>query len=393
MNLSYETGPVPAVVAGPGCSARLAERLPGDARSLLLVCDAGVAAAGLPERVEAALPDTLAVERFVAPAGEPNVATIDAAAEVARGLDRPVIVGLGGGTAMDIAKLVAALTRNPGSVAQYALGARPLSGRTPAFMIPTTAGTGAEVARTCVLSDDDGRKLWAWSPELGPDGILLDPELTLSLPPGVTIATGLDAFVHALEATSSRAGNRWIEAMALAAIRLVRTNLATVATRPDDLAARQAMQEAALLAGMAINAGGTGIAHNIGHALGTCYHLPHGVAVALGLQASLDWSVAGAPERFSAAAAAFEPGFDAAQLPAACGDWMQQLGFGPIAAALLPDSLDAALVAAAMAATENAPMARNSARPPRAEEFPGLAERVIAVCDRCRERSLAGATS
>lgn len=393
MNLSYETGPVPAVMAGPGCSGRLAERLPGDARSLLLVCDVGVAAAGLPERVEAALPDALAVERFVAPAGEPAVATIDAAAEIARGLDRPVIVGLGGGTAMDIAKLVAALTRNPGSVAQYTLSARPLAGRAPAFMIPTTAGTGAEVARTCVLSDDAGRKLWAWSPELGPDGILLDPELTLSLPAGVTLATGLDAFVHALEAASGQAGNRWIEAMALAAIRLVRANLAAVAARPHDLEARQAMQEAALLAGMAIDAGGTGIAHNIGHALGTCYHLPHGIAVALGLQASLDWSVAGAAERFSAAAAAFEPGLETEQLPAACGNWMQQLGFGPIAAALLPSSLDAALLGEAMAATENAPMARNSARPPQAEEFTGLAERVIAVCEHCRERPLAGAAS
>lgn len=390
MNLSYETGPVPAVMAGPGCCARLAERLPGDARSLLLVCDAGVAAAGLPERVETALASSLTFERFVAPAGEPKVATIDAAAEVARGLDRPVVVGLGGGTAMDIAKLVAALTCNPGSVAQYALGARPLEGRAPAFMIPTTAGTGAEVARTCVLSDDDGRKLWAWSPELGPDGILLDPGLTLSLPAGVTIATGLDAFVHALEATSGQAGNRWIEAMALAAIRLVRANLATVAARPDDLAARQAMQEAALLAGMAIDAGGTGIAHNIGHALGTCYHLPHGVAVALGLQASLDWSVTGAPGRFSAAAAAFEPGFEAAQLSAGCGDWMESLDFGPIAAALLPDRLDSDIIAAAMAADENAPMARNSARPPQADEFRDLAERVVTVCEHCRDRTTLG---
>lgn len=391
MNLSYETGPVPAVMAGPGCSARLGERLPGDARSLLLVCDAGVVAAGLPERVEAVLPDALTVERFVAPAGEPAVATIDAAAEIARGLDRPAVVGLGGGTALDIAKLAAALVRNPGSVARYALGARPLAGRAPVFMIPTTAGTGAEVARTCVLSDDDGRKLWAWSPALGPDGILLDPELTLSLPAGVTIATGLDAFVHALEATSGQAGNRWIEAMALAAIRLVRANLATVAARPDDLAARQAMQEAALLAGMAIDVGGTGIAHNIGHALGTCYHLPHGVAVALGLQASLDWSVAGAPERFAAAAAAFEAGFEAAQLPAGCGHWMESLDFGPIAAALLPDRLDGETIAAAMAADENAPMARNSARPPREDDLADLAERVVAVCERQRGRLTAGA--
>lgn len=382
MNQTYETGRIPPVVAGPGSIGRLGECLPENCRRVLLVCDAGVAAAGLPGRVEAVLPGGFAVEQFVAPAGEPLVATVDAAAARARAIDGVTVIGLGGGTAMDIAKLAAALVRNPGSVADYALGVKPFSGRAPAVMIPTTAGTGAETARTCILSDAGGRKLWAWSPALSVDAIVLDPELALSLPAGVSVATGLDAFAHALEATTGQAANRWIEAAGLSAIRLATTHLDTVVREPDNVAARQAMQESALLAGIAIDSGGTGIAHNIGHALGTVYHLPHGVAVTLGLQASLAWSIEALPERFSASAAAFVPGHQPEGLAAAFDGWVDRLGFGAIVADLLPESLDAAAIAEAMQAGENAPMARNSARPPGADDWQMLAERVAGVCDR-----------
>lgn len=388
MNQTYETGRIPPVVAGPGSVARLGECMPGDSGHVLLVCDAGVAAAGLPARVEAALPGGFPVEQFVAPAGEPLVATVDEAAARARDLDGVTVIGLGGGTALDIAKLVAALVRNPGSVADYALGANPFSGRAPAVMIPTTAGTGAEVARTCVFSDADQRKLWAWSPSFSVDAIVLDPELTLSLPIAVSIPTGLDAFVHALEATTGRATNRWIEAAALAAIRLASTHLDTIVRAPDDVNARQAMQEAALLAGIAIDSGGTGIAHNIGHALGTVYHLPHGVAVTLGLQATLAWSIEAAPERFDAPAAAFVPGHRPEDLAAAFDKWVERLGFAAIAVKQLPHSLDARAIAEAMQAGENEPMARNSARPPEDDEWNLLAERVVGVCAHYRQAAV-----
>jgi alcohol dehydrogenase class IV len=389
LNAHYVSGNVPPVVAGPGSAERLAEYLPGATRSILIVCDAGVAAVGLPEAVEAALPADIAVERFVAPAGEPKFATIDTAAARARALAAHglAIVGLGGGTAMDIAKLAAALVHNPGPVADYVLGRQPFTGRAPAVMVPTTAGTGAEIARTCILGDADGRKLWAWSPALAPDRVVLDPALTRTLPHPITIATGLDAFAHALEAATGQATNRWIEAMGLSAIRLVATHLETLVGDPEDLDARQAMQEAALLAGIAIDAGGTGVAHNLAHALGTCSGVPHGVAVALGLRASLGWSVDGAPGRFAASASTFAGGVPAARLPEAVSGWMDRLGFDAVAAASLDAMPDAQGLADCMAADENRPMLRNSARPPEDGELAGLAAAVVAECERAAARA------
>lgn len=131
------------------------------------------------------------------------------------------MIGLGGGTALDIAKLVAALAESPGDMADYLLAKTPWAGRVPAVMVPTTSGTGSEVTRTSILTDPEGRKLWAWGDELLPDAVLLDPALTLGLPATLTATTGLDAFVHALEATTGQGQHTFIEATALQAIRLV----------------------------------------------------------------------------------------------------------------------------------------------------------------------------
>ena len=184
-------------------------------------------------------------------------------------------------------------------VEHYALGANPLPGHRPMVAIPTTAGTGAEVTRTCIVTDRDGRKVWTWGDELLPDLVVLDPASTVTMPSHVTAATGLDAFVHAIEAVSGRRSTALVTAPALHALRLVLDHLPIAVTQPDDLDARQAMQEAAFLAGLAIDGGGTGIAHSIGHALGTLAHVPHGVAVAIGLAAALEWNVDGAPGAYA----------------------------------------------------------------------------------------------
>ena len=234
-----------------------------------------------------------AIERYVVPATEPDTASVDTAAELVRSTPGAIVIGIGGGSALDTAKQAAVVTTAPMGVEHYTLGANPLPGHRPMIAIPTAAGTGAEVTRTCVVTDGDGRKVWTWGDELLPDLVVLDPASTVTMPTHVTTATGLDAFVHALEAVSGRRSTALVTASALHALRLVVDPLPITVAAPNDLEARQAMQEAALLAGLAIDGGGTGIAHSIGHALGTHAHVPHGITVAIGLAAALDWNIDG----------------------------------------------------------------------------------------------------
>src|SRR4029450_2669068 len=131
-------------------------------------------------------------------------------------------------------------------------------GRGPLVAIPSTAGTGSEVTRTCVVTDARGRKVWAWGDELAPDLVLLDPTSTRTMPPEVTTATGLDAFAHAVEATTGRRSSALVAAPALHAIRLVVEHLPRAVEDGADLETRQAMQGAALLAGLATDGGGPG---------------------------------------------------------------------------------------------------------------------------------------
>ena len=386
MNVPYATGSVPPLVCGAGELARLPGLLPDDAASVLLVCDVGVGAAGLADRVENALTDAPPVTRFVAPSSEPAVATVDQAAEQARRLDRPVIVGLGGGTALDIAKLVAGLARTDRGLGDFLLGADTFAERAPAVMVPTTAGTGSEVTRTCIVSDAEGAKLWVWSPVLAPDAVVLDPELSVSMPRSLAVATGLDAFVHAAEAATGQARNHVNEAFALQAVHLATHWLETAADGAGDLQAAGAMQESALLAGLAIDSGGTGIAHNIGHALGSLYHIPHGIAVALALEASLGWSANEAGARFERVAGAFGGGATPDSLASAYTRWLERLDFAAVAAPALPSVLDAEALARAMAADANRPMADNNARPPAPGDLDMLARATVAVCERYRRK-------
>jgi alcohol dehydrogenase class IV len=354
-------------------------------RSAALVVDGAVAASGYGTRVEESLAGA-GVLVTILPPGEPSVASVDAAAESARTLDRPMVVGVGGGSAVDTAKQVAVVLGGAAGIGHYVLGRHPMTGRRPIVAIPTTSGTGAEVTRTCVLTDADGRKVWTWGDELLPDLVVLDPEATATMPPAVTAMTGLDAFVHALEAvTGQRRAERPPEP-ALNALGLVREHLPTAVADGRDLHARAAMQEAAFLAGTAIDGCGTGMAHSIGHALGTLYHLPHGAAVAIGLEAALEWDVEGAAGVFEPVATAL--GVEVGQVP----DRYRQLWADcrlAAAVAALPDvAMAPASIAEAMVAEENLPMYANGCRQADDGERDELAARAVAVWHELRRAPL-----
>ncbi|MFO7633121.1 MAG: iron-containing alcohol dehydrogenase [Caldilinea sp.] len=361
----------PAILVGSGALNRLPDHVRRlGAAQVLLVSDHGMAAAGWVGRVESILAGQCAVETFLAPPGEPRIATIDEGAAIARALGSDcAVVGLGGGTALDIAKLIAAVSVDSRPMRDYMMCANLYGGKLPSIMAPSTSGTGAEVTRTCVLADEQGRKSWAWGDELRPDLAILDPAVTVTLPPALTAATGLDALVHAVEAATAQRANPIAQSFALQAVRLIADALPVAVAESHNLGARQKMQEAACLAGMAIDQCGTGIAHNIGHALGTVAHLPHAVAVAVAMQCTLAWSVEADPARYQPVADAMRPGAAGVDLPHLYEDLLAAADFAEAAKPFGGREIDPAALLASMHSPENQPMLVNNARIPTHEEM------------------------
>ncbi|MSP87613.1 MAG: iron-containing alcohol dehydrogenase [Alphaproteobacteria bacterium] len=360
----------------------------GAGARVLVVGDAGMARLGLVERVREILARSgHAAVTFADLAGEPTDAAIDAAAALARQHGAGLVVGIGGGSALDTAKLAAGIAPADRPALAYGLCAIPLPAKPlRKILVPTTAGTGSETTRTSVFADSTGRKLWAWGDELRADLSLLDPALAVELPRHLTAATGVDALVHAIEAATVKRANPVATAFALEAIRLGAAHLPRAVDRPDDIAARGAMAIAAALAGLAIDIAGTGIAHAIGHALGTIAKVHHGRAVGLCLRAALAWNAEAAPESHAAVAralgvadhgqgnaalaaagaAAYAALLDRAGLPLSLADH----GLGAKdAARLVQISMDA----------ENAPMRDNNARAVGGGDMARLAHAVLAA--------------
>ncbi len=294
----------PGRVRGVG---RDAVGLAGEGAKVLLVADPGVADAGLTEPVEAALAGAgLSSRRFSDVRSDPLSAQIDDAAEAARTFGADVIVVLGGGSAMDVAKMAAGVAPGDRPAEDYVLLSDPFDGPVlPVIAIPTTAGTGAEMTQSMVFSTADGRKVWTDALAARPKLALLDPELTAGLPPHLTAATGTDALVHAMESLTSRRTKPETHAPALETIRMVRAHLPTAVREPGNMEARGGMLIAACLAGLAIDSGGTAVAHSLGHAIGALGHVHHGRAVALSLRTALPGNAAAWPKEHAAVARAF----------------------------------------------------------------------------------------
>jgi alcohol dehydrogenase class IV len=298
--------------------------LAGEGAGVLLVADPGVAKLGLADRVAAIL--TKAGHRvavFTDVRSDPLGTQVDAAAELARSSGTACVVGLGGGSTLDVAKFAAAIATAPHPAEHYSLCVNPLpAAGLKRICIPTTAGTGSETTRTSVFTDRRDAKVWAWGEEIRADLALLDPRLSVGLPVHLTAATGVDALVHAIEACTIRRANPVNDGTCLQAIRLIVANLKRAVEQPDDLEARGAMLIAAAMAGMGIDNSGTGVAHAMGHALGTIGHVHHGRAVGLVLRAALAWNAEAEPTRFAAVAQALgvpADGRTAAQLAAEVG--------------------------------------------------------------------------
>ncbi|HQL90280.1 MAG TPA: iron-containing alcohol dehydrogenase [Syntrophales bacterium] len=211
-----------------------------------------------------------------------------------------IVIGIGGGSAMDVAKAVAVVAAH-GAEAKDFLGLNRVPGPgLPTIMVPTTAGTGSEVTFTAVFVRPDLRKKEGMnSVYMYPDLALLDPELTLSLPPQPTAASGMDALCHAIESYTSVIASPASEMFSLEAIRLIAENLRTCVHNGKDLEAREAQLLGSLYAGIGLANAGVGAAHSLSYPLGGKYGISHGVANTLMLPRIMEYNLPGALEKFA----------------------------------------------------------------------------------------------
>jgi alcohol dehydrogenase class IV len=278
------------IVTGPGCFEELGKVAQPSGKRALLVCGASsLRASGRLDRARELLRDAgLTTTLCDAVAGEPTLDLIQAGLDLARAEEIEVVVGIGGGSAMDTAKAIAGLYSHPGTIYEYHKGERTLhGGGLPWIAVPTTAGTGAEVTKNAVLLDPANLK----KASLRHDGwyahvALIDPELTLGAPPEVTAASGSDALTQAIESYTSIGASALTDGLAFEAIaRIARSLERAVHGASDgaeeDLEARADMLYGSTLAGCAMANARLGGIHGIAHPLGALYHIPHGLVCGL----------------------------------------------------------------------------------------------------------------
>jgi alcohol dehydrogenase class IV len=253
------------------------------ARKYLLVADPALETSGFVAAARASLEQAgLDGQAFLGVEPEPYLDNADSAADLGRDIGADLVIGMGGGSAMDTAKAAAAVITNGGKAEAYIGMNRVEVPSLATVMIPTTAGTGSEVTFTAVFTNRETKaKGGINSPYLFPDVALLDPELTLGLPPDVTAATGMDALTHAVESFTSRSATVFTEALALTAVRLIAGNLRRAVFHGRDMEARENMLMGSLLAGLALADAGVGAAHALAYPLGGNYRIPHGLANAI----------------------------------------------------------------------------------------------------------------
>jgi len=274
------------IVSELGASKRLgehiAQRFP-DARRALLVTDPGFLRTGLVDVPAASLQASgLAVEIYSQVMADPPEAVVLEAVAAARAFRADIIIGLGGGSSMDVAKLIAVLADGEQAIsAIYGIG-NVKGQRLPLVQIPTTAGTGSEVTNIAIVTTGATTKMGVVAPQLYADLALLDAELTTGLPPAVTAATGIDAMVHAIEAyTSKHKKNPLSDILARKALELLSANLIKACEDGRNLAARQAMLLGALLAGQAFSNAPVAAVHALAYPIGGIFHVPHGLSNSL----------------------------------------------------------------------------------------------------------------
>ena len=290
------------IVFGTGSFDALAQYLSElKAKRPLIVLDKNLAETGFRERLSQMLQkDGIDFSLFEQAEPEPRLELADEGAKAALKRKCDSVIGIGGGSSMDVAKAVAVLAANRGKAVDY-LGLNKVPGPgLPTIMAPTTAGTGSEVTFTAVFIRKSLKKKEGMnSPYLYPDLALLDPQLTMSLPPGPTATTGLDALCHAIESYTSINASPMSEMMSLEAIGLISENLRTCVHNGGDLEAREGLLLGSLYAGLGLANAGVTAVHSLSYPLGGKYGIPHGLANTIMLSPVMDFNLPAALDKFA----------------------------------------------------------------------------------------------
>lgn len=261
----------------------------------MIITDKGVRAAGLLEPVIGACEEANLSIATIFDDVPPDSSTdvVKAIAKVYRKEKCDSILAVGGGSAIDTAKAVNILVSEGGDdISEYAGAGVLKRALKPFFVVPTTAGTGSEVTSVAVIADTRKEvKLPFASPFLLPNAAVIDPRMTLTLPPHITAATGMDAMTHAVEAFTCLAKNPLSDAYASAAIRKISQHLLHVMDNPKDATGRLELAQASTMAGIAFSNSMVGMVHALGHALGATCHIPHGVCMSLFLPYVLEFNL------------------------------------------------------------------------------------------------------
>ncbi|HCL77835.1 iron-containing alcohol dehydrogenase [Stutzerimonas nitrititolerans] len=287
---------------GAGASQQLAAVLGGLGCSRpLIVTDRMMVELGYAARLAEQLEQAgIASRCFADTEPEPTAASIRAGVQMVREGDFDSIVALGGGSPIDSAKAIGILGKFGGEMRDYRFPRDVSDAGLPLIAIPTTAGTGSEVTRFTIITDETSdEKMLCAGLGFMPVAALIDYELTLSLPPRVTADTGIDALTHAIEAYVSRKASLYSDAQALEAMRLLAPNLRSAFHEPRNLAAREAMMLGATLAGIAFSNASVALVHGMSRPIGAFFHVPHGLSNAMLLPAVTAFSIPAAPERYA----------------------------------------------------------------------------------------------
>jgi alcohol dehydrogenase class IV len=301
MSLSTFSFPT-AIVFGPGARREVAAHLSEQGlRRPLIVTDKALAALPLLAEFRSLL-QGLEPGVYGGVFGNPTASQVMDGAAAYQAHRADCVIGFGGGAALDVAKVVGLAATHPGGILEYAWDhpqVRSITHPLPYFVaLPTTAGTGSEVGRSAVISEDDTHlKRVVFSPLILARKVFADPELTLGLPPAITAATGMDALTHNIESYLSPAFHPLCDGIALEGTRIAARSLLTAVKEPSNLAARSDMMMASMMGAIAFQKD-LGAVHSCAHALGAVCHLHHGLANALMIDTVLDWNHEAVPARF-----------------------------------------------------------------------------------------------
>ena len=302
-DLSFNFNSPTKIVFGAGAVNDIGPEMDSlNKKRAVIITDEGLAATGMIDRAKDIL-GKRCVGIFPEVKPDTGVYIIDKAVKYAKGVDADILISIGGGSSIDTAKAMAILLTEGGRLEDYQgwqILKRPLM---PHIAVPTTAGTGSEVTYVAVVKDHDrGIKLVFGDNHLIPNTAILDPELTVNLPPDITASTGMDALSHAIESIHSLQRQPMTDGLALQAIRMIFNYLAISVENGKDIAARGQMQIAATMAGIAFSNAQLGIVHAMAHAVGARFGVPHGVANAILLPYGMEYNLGVCEKEYAAIA-------------------------------------------------------------------------------------------